>query len=131
VESAATRRLTREWNITSTRSEADAKVVDRVTAVAAAGGISRAQVKLTLLRSEPVIVAPIIGATSLRHLDHAIASVAVKLPDDEIACIEEPYVPHAVVGFASAVSGPAGAPLLTAILCRHDPRKGHWGVTGA
>jgi aryl-alcohol dehydrogenase-like predicted oxidoreductase len=107
-------RLTRDWNITSTRSEtdesvtrlfgktvdADAKVVDRVATVAAARGISRAQIALAWLLSKPVITAPIVGATKLRHLDDAIASVAVKLADDEIACLEEPYVPHAVVGFA-------------------------------
>jgi 1-deoxyxylulose-5-phosphate synthase len=94
-------RLTRDWNITSTRSEtdesvtrlfgktveADAKVVDCVATVAAARGISRAQVALAWLLSKPVIT-------------DAIASVAVKLSDDEIACLEEPYVPHAVVGFA-------------------------------
>ena len=106
-------RLTRDWNITSTRSEtdesvtrlfgktveADAKVVDRVATVAAARGISRGQIALAWLLSKPVITAPIVGATKLRHLDDAIASVAVKLSDDEIACLEEPYVPHAVVGF--------------------------------
>jgi aryl-alcohol dehydrogenase-like predicted oxidoreductase len=106
-------RLTRDWNITSTRSEtdesvtrlfgktveADARVVDRVATVAAARGISRGQIALAWLLSKPVITAPIVGATKLRHLDDAIASVAVKLSDDEIACLEEPYVPHAVVGF--------------------------------
>ncbi len=106
-------RLTRDWNITSTRSEtdesvtrlfgktveADAKVMDRVATVAAARGISRGQIALAWLLSKPVITAPIVGATKLRHLDDAIASVAVKLSDDEIACLEEPYVPHAVVGF--------------------------------
>ena len=81
-------------------AEADAKVVDRVATVAAARDISRAQVALAWLLSKPAITAPIVGATKLRHLDDAIASVAVKLSDDEIACLEEPYVPHAVVGFA-------------------------------
>jgi aryl-alcohol dehydrogenase (NADP+) len=74
-------------------------VVDRVATVAAARGISRGQIALAWLLSKPVITAPIVGATKLRHLDDAIASVAVKLSDDEIACLEEPYVPHAVVGF--------------------------------
>ena len=39
------------------------------------------------------------GATKLLHLDDAIASVAVKLSPEEITALEEPYVPHAVVGF--------------------------------
>jgi 1-deoxyxylulose-5-phosphate synthase len=107
-------RLTRDWSITSTRSEtdesvtrlfaksanADKKVVDCVAAVAAARGVSRAQVALAWLLAKPVITAPIVGATKLHHLDDAIASVGVKLSDDEIASLEEPYVPHAVVGFA-------------------------------
>ena len=106
-------RLTRDWSITSTRSEtdesvgrlfaksadADRKVVDRVAEVAAARGVSRAQVALAWLLSKPVITAPIVGATRLQHLDDAIASVTVKLSGDEVASLEEPYVPHAVVGF--------------------------------
>ena len=106
-------RLTRDWSITSTRSEtdesvtrlfaktaeADRKVADRVAEVAAARGVPRAQVALAWLLSKPVITAPIVGATKLQHLDDAIASVEVKLSDNEIAALEEPYVPHAVVGF--------------------------------
>jgi 1-deoxyxylulose-5-phosphate synthase len=106
-------RLTRDWSITTTRSEtdesvatlfantaeADKKIADRVAEVAAARGVSRAQVALAWLLSKPVITAPIVGATKLQHLDDAIASVKVRLSADEIACLEEPYVPHAVVGF--------------------------------
>jgi 1-deoxyxylulose-5-phosphate synthase len=106
-------RLTRDWSVASTRSEtdeamtrlfakteeADRKVVDRVAEVAAARGISRAQVALAWLLSQPVITAPIVGATKLSQLDEAIASVQVKLADEEIASLEAPYTPHAVVGF--------------------------------
>ena len=106
-------RLTRDWNVISTRSEtdeavdrlfaktaeADKKVTDRVAEVAAARGVSRAQIALAWLLAKPVITAPIVGATKLQHLDDAIASVRVKLSNDEIASLEEPYVPHAVVGF--------------------------------
>jgi aryl-alcohol dehydrogenase-like predicted oxidoreductase len=106
--------LTRDWSITSTRAQtddavtrlfvpsadADKKVVDRVAAVAAARGVSRAQVALAWLLSKSVITAPIVGATKLHHLDDAIASVQVKLSSNEVAALEEPYVPHAVVGLA-------------------------------
>ena len=67
--------------------------------MAKARGIPRAQVALAWLLSKPVITAPIVGATKLHHLDDAIASVAVKLTAEEILVLEEPYVPHAVVGF--------------------------------
>jgi aryl-alcohol dehydrogenase-like predicted oxidoreductase len=106
-------RLTRDWDYTSIRAETDdarqrlfaktaegdRKVVDRTAEVAAARGISRAQVALAWLLSKPVITAPIVGATKLHHLDDALASVNVKLSADEIISLEEPYVPHAVVGF--------------------------------
>jgi aryl-alcohol dehydrogenase-like predicted oxidoreductase len=106
-------RLTRDWSITSTRSEtdeavtrlfaktadADRKVADRVAEVAAARDVPRAQVALAWLLSKPVITAPIVGATRLQHLADAIASVDVKLSDAEIRSLEEPYVPHPVVGF--------------------------------
>ena len=75
-------------------------MVDCVASVAAARGVSRAQVALAWLLSKPVITAPIVGATKLHHLDNAIASVSVKLSNDEIASLEEAYSPHAVVGFA-------------------------------
>ena len=106
-------KLTRDWNYTSIRTEtdeafgrlfaktedADRKVVDRVAQVAAARGIPRAQVALAWLLAKPVITAPIVGATKLQHLDDALASVRVRLSEDEMALVEEPYVPHAVVGF--------------------------------
>jgi aryl-alcohol dehydrogenase-like predicted oxidoreductase len=106
-------KLTRDWNYTSVRTEtdeafgrlfaktedADRKIVDRVAQVAAARGIPRAQVALAWLLAKPVITAPIVGATKLQHLDDAVASVQIRLSEEEIALLEEPYVPHAVVGF--------------------------------
>jgi 1-deoxyxylulose-5-phosphate synthase len=106
-------RLTRDWDYTSIRTEtdeafgrlfaktqdADKKVVDSVAQVAAARGIPRAQVALAWLLAKPVITAPIVGATKLEHLDDALASVEVKLSTEEVASLEEPYIPHAVVGF--------------------------------
>ena len=70
-----------------------------VAELAALRGISRAQVALAWLLLKLVITAPIVGATKLSQLDEAIASVNVRLSDEEIASLEEPYVPHAVVGF--------------------------------
>jgi 1-deoxyxylulose-5-phosphate synthase len=67
--------------------------------VARARGVSRAQIALAWLLSKPVITVPIVGATKLHHLDDAIAAINVKLSAEEIAALEQPYVPHAVVGF--------------------------------
>ena len=79
--------------------EADKKVADRVAEVATARGVSRAQIALAWLLSKPVITAPIVGATKLHHLDDAIAAINVKLSAEEIAALEQSYVPRAVVGF--------------------------------
>ena len=106
-------KLSRDWDYRSIRTEtdeafcrlfaktdeADKKVADRVAEVAKARGIPRAQVALAWLLSKQVITAPIVGATKLQHLDDAIASIAVRLTVEEITALEEPYVPHAVVGF--------------------------------
>ncbi len=46
------------------------------------------------------ITAPIVGATKPNHLEDAVAAVDVELTDEEIARLEEPYVPHPVAGFA-------------------------------
>jgi aryl-alcohol dehydrogenase-like predicted oxidoreductase len=80
--------------------EADRVVVDRVGEVAEARGLSRAQVALAWLLSRPVVTAPIIGATKPQHLEDAIAALAVKLAPEELARLEEPYVPHPVLGFS-------------------------------
>ena len=80
--------------------EADRRVVDRVAEVAAARGIPRAQVALAWLLSKPVITPSSSAPTKLHHLDdNASASVNVKLSADEITSLEQPYVPHPVVGF--------------------------------
>jgi 1-deoxyxylulose-5-phosphate synthase len=79
--------------------EADRRVVGRVAQVAAARAVLRAQIALAWLLAKPVITAPIVGATKLHHLDDALASLEVKLSADEIAALEEPYMPHEVVGF--------------------------------
>jgi aryl-alcohol dehydrogenase-like predicted oxidoreductase len=106
-------KLSRDWDYTSVRTEtdeafsrlfakteeADRKVATRVAEVAKARGVPRAQIALAWLLAKPIITAPIVGATRLHHLDDAIASIDVKLSVEEIAALEEPYVPHAVVGF--------------------------------
>ncbi len=107
-------RLTRDWDERSARSEtdefgkklysaagdADHKVVERVAEVALRRGVSRAQVALAWVLAKPVITAPIVGATKLQHLEDALAAVSLKLSPEEIAALEEPYVPHAVAGFS-------------------------------
>lgn len=79
---------------------ADARVIEVTGTIATQRGVSRAQVALAWLLSKPVITAPIIGATKMEHLDDAVAALALKLSDAEIAAVEVPYVPHAIAGFS-------------------------------
>ena len=79
-------------------AEADQRVVGRLGELAEARGVPRAQVALAWLLSKPVITAPIVGATKLHHLEDAVAAVSLKLTAEEIKSLEEPYVPHPVMG---------------------------------
>ena len=78
--------------------EADRIVIERLAAVAERRGIPRLHVALAwLLQKDPVTI-PIIGATKLSHLEDAIPALSLKLESEEIAFMEEPYIPHKVVG---------------------------------
>ena len=76
----------------------DFDVVDRAAEVAAGRGAPAAQVALAWLLHKPGVTAPIVGATKLGHLEDALAAASLSLSDDEIARLEEPYVPHPVLG---------------------------------
>ncbi|MFL5936719.1 MAG: aldo/keto reductase [Gaiellaceae bacterium] len=80
------------------KPEIDFDVVDRVVDVAGARGVPPAQVALAWLLHKPGVTAPIVGATKAQHVEDAIAAEALELSDDEIARLEEPYVPHAISG---------------------------------
>lgn len=104
-------RLTRDWNEQTSRSmkdqiakalfikteEADRKVAERVAEVAANRGIPRAQVALAWLLQKEEVTAPIIGSTKISHLEDAVSALSVKLTPEEIASLEELYIPHPIV----------------------------------
>ncbi|MBT2728132.1 aldo/keto reductase [Bacillus sp. ISL-75] len=108
----ASGRLTRDWSEKTHRSETDKilkskyepsadldrLVVDRVASIAEKHGVPRLHVALAwLLQKEPV-TAPIIGATKISQLDDAVGALSLKLTPEEVAFLEEPYVPHSIVG---------------------------------
>jgi aryl-alcohol dehydrogenase-like predicted oxidoreductase len=80
------------------RPDLDVAVIDRAADVAAERGVSSAQVALSWLLHQPGVTAPIVGATRLEHLEDALAAEQLTLSDEEIARLEEPYVPHPVSG---------------------------------
>jgi len=79
-------------------NDADFDVVDEVEAVARERGVPPARIALAWLLGKPAVSAPIVGATTVGHLDDAIAATEVTLTDDEIARLEAPYRPHPVLG---------------------------------
>jgi len=84
----------------ATTEEANKAVVDRVGEVARSRGIPQAQVALAWLLSRNQVTSPIIGATQPHHLEDAVASLSIELTSEECARLEEPYIPHPVVGFS-------------------------------
>jgi aryl-alcohol dehydrogenase (NADP+) len=76
-------------------AESDFRTVERVAAVARERGVKPAQIALAWLFRKP-IVAPIVGASKLEHLDDALAAMAIDLSDDEVKKLEEVYEPHGV-----------------------------------
>ena len=81
-------------------AEADRAVVDRLGEIAQAKGAPRAQIALAWMLQKSAITAPIIGASKMHHLDDAVAALGLKLSPNEIAALEEPYMPHPVLGFS-------------------------------
>ncbi len=61
-------------------------------------GVPRAQIALAWLLQKQPVDAPIVGATRVDHLDTAVGALSVSLSIDDVAWLEEPYVPHPVVG---------------------------------
>jgi 1-deoxyxylulose-5-phosphate synthase len=101
---------TREGGRLTTRSDSDPftdylysqptdfDVVERVAEVAAEREVPSAQVALAWLLHKPAVTAPIVGATKPAHLTDALAAEQLTLSEREISRLEEPYLPHPVLG---------------------------------
>ncbi len=108
----ASGRLARDWSETTTRLEtdpiakqkydatadSDRMVIERVAEVAEKQGVPRAHISLAWMLQKVPVVAPVIGATKISHLESAVEALSVKLSLEDMAYLEEPYVPHPVVG---------------------------------
>lgn len=108
--SLASGRLVRDWSEKTKRLEEDsfAKskydltanqdriIVERVAEIAKKRGMTRIQIALGWLLSK--VDAPIVGATKFSHIEEAVKAIGVKLTKEELEYLEEPYVPHKLVG---------------------------------
>jgi aryl-alcohol dehydrogenase-like predicted oxidoreductase len=98
-------RLTRPWGESTQRFDvdpvgrrfdidADIPIVEAVQRVAEARGVPMAHVALAWVLRNPVVSAPIVGATKPHHLSDAVAALDLELTDEEVLSLEEPYAPH-------------------------------------
>ena len=112
-------RLARPWQTQSTKryetdqfgkslysktEKIDHAIVDRVGRISEQRGVSRAQVALAWMLSNPAITSPIVGATKPDHLLDAVAALMLHLTPEETAYLEEPYAPHPVAGIKQLTS---------------------------
>lgn len=86
---------TRKWQL---GGAADQPVIEALRTLAAARGVSMAQIALAWVASHPQVTAPILGASKPEHLNEAIAALDIELDDAEKQALEAPYTPHPVVG---------------------------------
>ena len=103
-------RLARPWGQQTARSDTDdvarwvlpnddKAIADAVQKVAGEQGVPMAQVALAWVLRNPVVSAPIVGATKQQHLADAAAALDVTLSDDEVRALEEHYTPRQPTGY--------------------------------
>jgi aryl-alcohol dehydrogenase (NADP+) len=76
----------------------DFAIAERVVELAKKRGVKPTQIALAWHLNKPEITAPIIGATKPHHLPEAVAALDIRLSDEERKYLEEPYVPHPILG---------------------------------
>lgn len=103
-------RLTHPWGTVTERNKIDGvspmvwdrslkqdlPVIENLQKMAEERDISMAQMALAWMLSKPYVTAPIVGTTSPKHVEEAVAALDIVLSPEEIASLETPYTPHAV-----------------------------------
>ena len=77
-------------------ADQDQVIIDRVAELADQKGVSMTEVSLAWLLTK--VTAPVVGATKLHHIEGAAKATDLELTDRELAYLEEPYIPHRLVG---------------------------------
>lgn len=80
-------------------ADKDQLIIDRVGELASRYGVSRVEISLAWLFSKPTLAAPVIGATKMSHVETAVKATGIALDPADTAYLEEPYVPHRIIGF--------------------------------
>lgn len=79
-----------------TTAAQDRIIIDRVAELAKKHGVSMTEVSLAWLLTK--VTSPVVGATKLHHVEEAVKAVNLSLTKEEITYLEEPYIPHSLVG---------------------------------
>ena len=81
-------------------AESDNLIINRVAEIAEKRSVSMTEVSLAWLLTK--VTAPVVGATKLHHIEGAVKAAELNLTAEEIAYLEEPYVPHKLVGMMAS-----------------------------
>ncbi|KDN36530.1 hypothetical protein RSAG8_10777, partial [Rhizoctonia solani AG-8 WAC10335] len=99
ISETTNRSQTDQWaNYLDGTKESNNKIISRVEAIAKSKGVSMAQVAIAWSLSKDGMTAPIVGTTNLKNLEDIVAAIHVKLTEEEIKQLEEPYVPRGIMG---------------------------------
>ncbi len=79
--------------------DGDRAIIDAVRQVADQRGVPMAQIALAWVLKNPVVTSPIVGPTKPNHLADAVAAMDIRLTDEEIRALEEPYTPRQPTGY--------------------------------
>ena len=74
----------------------DSQIIDRVSELADKYGVSMTEISLAWLLTK--VTSPVVGATKLHHIEGAVKAIDLELTPNELQYLEEPYVPHKLVG---------------------------------
>ena len=81
-------------------AQQDGVIIEQVAEIAEKRNVSMTEVSLAWLMTK--VTAPVVGATKLHHIEGAVKAAELKLTAEEIAYLEEPYVPHKLVGMMAS-----------------------------
>ncbi|QRV94953.1 aldo/keto reductase family protein [Ceratobasidium sp. AG-Ba] len=74
------------------------EIINCVEAISKIKGVSMAQVAIAWILTKDIVSAPIVGIMSLKHLEDITGAIHVKLTEEEVKRLEEPYKPQAIMG---------------------------------
>lgn len=77
-------------------AEQDGEIIRRTAQLADKRGVSMTEISLAWLLSK--VTAPVVGTTKLSHIEGVAKAAELSLTSEELAFLEEPYVPHRLVG---------------------------------